>query len=186
MTECFALIFSRNCGCFQKDCFLIPNSESKNVEEHIAFWKSYVSEYLNLLKRHLCCPLNGTRIIYAVNSLYVIELNNLLKTLQIYEDYILSGNFEENLIRITPHTNPVQVGIFIKIFRDYTQNQLDILKYLTITNEAVSIVKINKILDIHNTVLSNFDIFFKGHGGASIESIFRELEGFVETSISMH
>jgi len=181
--NCFPLIFQRNCSCFQKETFQIPTSEFLSTSDFTYFWSNYVSEYIDILKRHFCDPVTGNRIIFCNSNLYVSELHNFLKTLQIYEDFAYASSLESNLIKLNNSNTSVQIGTFIRIFRNYAKNQLEIVQYFLSSDEPIIIKKLLKLLDVHSAVLKNFASQQKSNGGILPEDLLRELEDFVNSSI---
>jgi len=183
--NCFPIVFARNCNCFQKEAFQIPTSEFLTVSDYLFFWSYYVSEYLDILKRHYCDPTTGNRIAYCNSNLYIYELNNFLKTLKCFEDFIYASHLENNTIKLNNFTNSVQIGIFIRIFRNYAKNQLEILQYILSSEDSISITKLHKLLEIHVTVIQHFQLLQKIDGGSYAEDLLRELEEFIDTSLEL-
>lgn len=183
--SCYHIVFSRNCICFNRDSFQIPLSEFLTIKDYIQFWTIYVSDYFDILKRHYCEPNTGNRIICCNSITYVFELNNFLKTIKIFEDFIYASNLENNTIRISNFVNSVNIATFIKIFKTYSLNQLDIFQYLLNTDDSLAIHKLEKLLELHLLLLNNFASYQKNDGGPPPEDLLRELEDFIQSSIGI-
>ena len=100
-----------------------------------------------------------------------------------YKEYLEDLIIKNNTIKLNNSTTSVQIGTFIRIFRNYAKNQLEIVQYFLSSDEPIIIKKLLKLLDIHSAVLKNFASQQKSNGGILPEDLLRELEDFVNSSI---